>query len=74
MIIAAPAISLDYTIITANMRDFWKIDELRMERLQRTLTVNPCDHTGLSDIPVFDFTEPVTWGHRSKIILTYFLK
>ena len=33
LIIAATAISLGYTIITANMRDFRKIEKLRVERL-----------------------------------------
>ncbi|MEI6205507.1 MAG: type II toxin-antitoxin system VapC family toxin [Desulfuromonadales bacterium] len=31
LIIAATAISLDYTVITANVRDFEKIDGLRLE-------------------------------------------
>ena len=31
LIIAATAISLDYTVITANQRDFVKIDGLRLE-------------------------------------------
>lgn len=32
LIIAATAISLDYAIVTANMRDFEKIDGLRLEK------------------------------------------
>lgn len=32
LIIAATAISLDYAIVTANMRDFEKIDGLRVEK------------------------------------------
>jgi len=31
LIIAATAISLDYTVITANRRDFEKIEGLRLE-------------------------------------------
>ncbi len=33
LIIAATALSMDYTIITANMRDFGKIEGLKVERL-----------------------------------------
>ncbi|MEW6002538.1 MAG: type II toxin-antitoxin system VapC family toxin [Nitrospirota bacterium] len=33
LIIAATAISIDYTIITSNMRDFGKIEGLRVEKL-----------------------------------------
>ncbi|HAM52646.1 MAG TPA: VapC toxin family PIN domain ribonuclease [Nitrospiraceae bacterium] len=33
LIIAATALSMDYTIITANMRDFGKIEGLRVEKL-----------------------------------------
>jgi predicted nucleic acid-binding protein len=32
LIIAATAISLDYTIVTANIRDFEKIDGIRLEK------------------------------------------
>lgn len=32
LIIAATALSMDYTIITANMRDFGKIEGLKVER------------------------------------------
>jgi tRNA(fMet)-specific endonuclease VapC len=32
LIIAATALSMDYTIITANMRDFGKIEGLRVEK------------------------------------------
>ena len=32
LIIAATALSLDFTIITANMRDFGKIEGLRVEK------------------------------------------
>ena len=33
LIIAATALSMDYTIITANIRDFGKIEGLRVEKL-----------------------------------------
>jgi len=33
LIIAATALSMDYTIITANIRDFGKIEGLKVERL-----------------------------------------
>lgn len=33
LIIAATALSMDYTIITANMRDFGKIEGLKVEKL-----------------------------------------
>ena len=33
LIIAATAISVDYAIVTANVRDFEKIDGLRLEKL-----------------------------------------
>jgi len=33
LIIASTALALDYTIITANMRDFGKIEGLKMEKL-----------------------------------------
>lgn len=33
LIIAATALSMDYTIVTANMRDFGKIEGLKVERL-----------------------------------------
>lgn len=34
LIIAATAISLDYTVVTANIRDFEKIPGIKMEKLQ----------------------------------------
>jgi len=33
LIIASTALSLDYTIITSNMRDFGKIEGLKVEKL-----------------------------------------
>ncbi|MDA8090346.1 MAG: hypothetical protein M0Z61_09030 [Nitrospiraceae bacterium] len=32
LIIAATAISMDYSVVTANMRDFEKIEGLRIEK------------------------------------------